>query len=253
MSEPDHAWILARERGGVSHVPEKVRARYEELAALIQSLPDESPSEGWKARVVAAIDEPPRGAIAPPCWPKPRCSVWLAAVLGIATSSAIVIAWHGRVNEKPKITITAQSTGGTAARTPATSLLKVEIRHPDQPVRGGERTHVASSSSPRDHGARIGDTLILHLASEASVEVRVYDPAGDPLARCSAALSCGPAATGDGTRLRLEIPLLAPGAVRVVELTGAAIPPAFQSLKADLAAAHRASIAAQQVAVVYVR
>jgi hypothetical protein len=60
MAEPDEEeWLLARERGeDVSHIPARMRARYEQLDKLIEALPERVPPAGWKQRVLGALDVP---------------------------------------------------------------------------------------------------------------------------------------------------------------------------------------------------
>lgn len=222
MSEPrDRDWLLARERGeDVSQVPAQTRARYAELDRMLEALPGQSPSPGWKQRVLERLDAPAESV--PRVAPARRRRGWViaGAVIAAAAAVAVIIAWRSGI-----------------LRPPATDLIvTTETRRAGQLHRG-------------DIG--IGDTWIVRTEAHEPIELRVYGDASEPLARCPEGPGCTAAQDGDRRRLVLEVRLGAPGDARAVVFAGGRMPPPH-NLEADLAEAQRVGIDAHQVAVVHV-
>jgi hypothetical protein len=284
MSEPDDRWLLRRERGGdISQVAANTRAAYEQLGELVQELPGEAPSPGWKARLLAAIDAGPvedRAALRR----LKRCRpAWLNMVgVAIAATCAVAIAWcslasDGRRRVAPgsdsALAVVASSEGGHLTR-PTLTRFTTEIRR-GTPVRGEvwvERVHTVSVARPADDAdrddvavptaseeppvrreyAHVGDTLILNVNADPALELRVYGDAGEPLAHCTELLDCS-LETGDPVpRLRLEVALRSPGRVTAILFARSSIPISFQNLNADLESAHNARRETRRVALVHV-
>jgi hypothetical protein len=266
MREPDDHWLLLRERGDdISYVPANTRARYEQLAELIQELPGEAPRPGWKAQILAAIDALPveeRAALRP----ERRHPAWLNMVgLAVAASCAVAIAWcnvvtdrHPRVEDRSVSTVASAQRGEVERMTLSTDTrFTTEIRR-GAPMRGEHRVlGVITAASEgetavRRETAHVGDTLILHVAADPALELRVYGDAGEPLARCADLLDCSLEATDRIPRFRLEVSLRSPGHVTAVLFARSSMPTPFQDLNADLEAAYRAKRETRRVALVLV-
>jgi hypothetical protein len=250
MSEPDdQAWILQRERGeDVSHIPADTRAGYDRLAALIETLLDETPDPGWKQRVLATLDEPPARKLSTPSRHRSRHRAWLVAgCLAATTAVAAILAMCSRVIEaQPPAVATDRPRRPPSIRpaqpgsTSDAPLITAEIRRSDAPHRGGG-------------SASIGDTLVLHVQVDRPSELRVYGDAGEPLARCTETRGCAVERIGELRRFQLELVLRASGTVRAVLFTGDPIPDSSQNLDADVETAQRADVEARQVSFVHVQ
>jgi hypothetical protein len=223
MSEPrDRDWLLARERGeDVSQVPAQTRARYGELERLIEALPGQSPSPGWKQRVLDRLDAPVESV--PRVSPVRRRRRWAIAGAAIAAAAAIavILAWRAGILHRPATDV----------------IVMTETRRAGQPHRGG---------------VGVGDTWIVRVEADRPIELRVYGDAGEPLARCAAGEACTVTQDGERRRLVLEAGLGAPGDARAVVFEGGRMP-SPRNLEADLAEAQRLGIDAHQVAVVHVQ
>lgn len=265
MSEPDDRWLLLRERGGdVAHVPARTRARYDQLAELIRALPGEAPSAGWKARILAAIDESPADPLAAMGAHKRRCPVWLnRGALAVAGPCVVAIAVFCLVAmPRPAMNRAVLSEASISSKvveeptSPDDTLFTMAIRRDSKPARLElmSRTqspgHMASAS--RAEYALVGDTLVLHAKTDRGHELRVYGDAGEPLGRCTSLLDCSLEMIGDVAWLRLEVPLRARGQVRVILLTGNSIFIPFQNRYTDLGAASSAHVKARHVQTVFV-
>jgi hypothetical protein len=266
MNEPDDRWLLLRERGGdVSHVSASARARYEQLAELIQALPGEAPRPGWKARVVVEFDKPRPRANAR-CWHTPHCAVWIAvAALAITgPTAAVVVASRGPASQEPQSVFVTSVNSHAAPVVASPSVLSthdpqviVAIRRHGAPLRGGASRGPAAgtaeiAAAQRVQLTHVGDTLVLHVKADPAFELRVYGNAGEPLARCATVLDCSLELILDEPRLRLEVPLRAPGRVSVQLFAGTSIPISFQDLNTDLVSAQNAMVGTREVAVVHV-
>jgi hypothetical protein len=211
-----------------------------ELETLIAALPEPSASPAWKRRVLAALDEPlaalpqvsPGSAIASARRRAPR---WIGAA-GLAIAAAFVL-WlvvrPGReLAERAALREPAPTTEAAIEAT-------TEIR----------RAGVMRSSDL----ARVGDTWIVRVTAAAAIELRIYGDADEPIARCREGDGCQVTRDGAGRHYVLEVPLAAHGTVRALVFTGDAMPPGFDHLDADAAAAHARGTRAQQIAVVRVQ
>lgn len=223
----DHEWLAARERGeDVSHVPAARRAPYDELGALLQKLPGMTPGDGWKQRVLGEIDalearEPPRRAAPPARWRR-----WAAAGAAVAAAAAIAIYLARpdapRFGDQPVVT--------------------TELRSGPGVVRGRGAAE-----------ASLHDTLVVRIEATGPVEVRVYGDTDEVLKSCGEHGGCTVERDGERRRLVLELPLDAPGAVRVVTFAGARIPPSTGARPTDLDAAIEAGITPIYEPVIVVR
>jgi len=219
----DHDWLLARERGDdVSHVPAETRARYQELGYMIESLPDRSPSHGWKQRVMAALDEPFARPSA--VRSRKRAMAWgIAGAIAALAAAVVLVVLYKRTSHEP----------------PFEPIAMAEIRHGSHPHRSGD--------------VGIGDILVVHVDANRPIELRVYGDTGEFLASCNDDGGCDAVRNGDHRRYTLELVLRARGDVRAVLFTSAAGLSPPHGLDADLAAALRVGIDARQVAVFHVQ
>ncbi|MBX3159455.1 MAG: hypothetical protein KF773_26020 [Deltaproteobacteria bacterium] len=99
-----------------------------------------------------------------------------------------------------------------------------------------------------DEGS-IGDTLVVRGDLPERFDLRTYDEAGVLLARCGPDGGCA----SMGPPVVWEIALTSPGLVRVILITGDAVPPPLGRLDDDLAAASRAGAQIVQLREVTVR
>lgn len=268
----DYEWLLARERGeDVSYIPEHRRERYGQLDRLIHDLPMCAPSPGWKQRVLDCLDDPlvadrprtfpwatarsrvaaPRRSPSPP----PRRWAW-ALGSGFAASLAAVFAVCAYLHdptapEAPQVAVPVVTHG----ERPIEVLQTIEESSPTAPfagtsmvgVRRAARRHRGGGTAPH-----IGDSLVVETTADRPIELRVYGDSGEPLARCMETQGCRVEHIGARRKYHLELRLHAPGEVRMVEYTGAAMPDALVSLDEDLEAASKAGADVKELATVHV-
>jgi hypothetical protein len=268
MSEPDDdEWLLLRERGkDVSHIPARTRAKYDQLVKLLEALPAETPSQGWKHRVLAALDDPPAHEISSPALDAPpavgisspapqdatardistapgrrRCRHTWTIVGGLAMAASFIVYSFGIPERR-------------AARAPSHGEAPVVATAPvvTTETRRGAEPHRSGSGSGGDR-ASIGDILVVRAHASRPIELRVYGDTGEPLARCTETQGCTVERDGDLRRIHFELELRALGDVRVVLFDGAAIPASVHNLEADVDSATRANVDAHQVGIWHVQ
>jgi hypothetical protein len=278
----DSKWLLARERGeDVSHVPAYTRERYSQLDQMIQDLPTCAPSPGWKQRVLDSLDDPliadrprifplatARSRVAPPhrALPPPRRWPWAVAP-GVAASLAAVFAVCAYMGElgapergsrdRREVVERGHANAPSAVRAtfddPEIELLQATAD--DSPTAPFATTRLGVRRAARRrgaHGPNLGDTLVIEMAADRPIELRVYGDTGDPLARCTDVEGCRVERVAARWTYHLELVLRAPGAVHTVEYTGGAMPAALRDLDEDLQAARRAGVSAREISVVHV-
>jgi hypothetical protein len=213
MSElRDHEWLLARARGeDVSHVPAATRAAYDHLERLIKQLPP-TPSlpPGCRRRTLEALRAAPA-----PRRPMSR-KRWLIGIGAVMTAGTVALL--------------------IAIRPPSpASPPPIEEPTVTSMIRPAPRPH-------RGSGANIDDTLVVKIEANQPVETRIYNDAGEMLARCHDQEECAIQHDGPRTRWKLEVLLRARGDVRIVLFLGASVPEPRGTLERDSAAAYDAGV-----------
>lgn len=266
MSEPsDDEWLRLRERGeDVSHIPARTRAKYDPLIKLLETLPAETPSQGWKQRVLAALDDPPVHDIPSPALDAPPAEAISSPAPHDATARDISTApgrrrcrhtWTivgGLAMAASFIVYSFGIPGRDAPRDPQIDQVVATAPVVTTETRRGAEAHRSGSGSGGGR-ASIGDILVVRAHASRPIELRVYGDTGEPLARCTETQGCTVERDGDLRRFRFELELRALGDVRVVLFDGAAIPASVHNLEADVESATRANVDAHQVAIWHVQ
>lgn len=222
--DDDVAWLLARAKAqpGPS-ISETSASRYEKLEALLGDLPaapaETNPTQGWQARVLAAIDAEEAGRAASTARGRRGARRWVPWLvpLGVAVVGAAAV---GGV----------QWLRADAPRAIAMApILEVRIE-------------AAGSSLPAMAPAMVGDAVVARGSVEGAGELRVYDDGGAELVRCAApAADCSVTRFEGRSALQLTMTLRARGAFHPL-LFAPPLPGPSAGLERDLEAARQASL-----------
>ncbi len=234
--ERDAAWLLARMRGEPAPAPGAERvASYARLEQALRGLPAPAASEGWQAKVLAAIDGPTGGRA------------------GASDASGKGAGEGGAAGEARGATVHAWPSGGgargwrvaapVAAALAAAAALLIFLRAPTGP--GGpllslQFEQAQTRAVHRGEQAGLGDTLLLEARPDGPGEVRLYRDRRELVLRCPGGEGCALGSEGGRPVVRAKAPLKAPGRYRVMVLSGAGLPAPSGNEDEDLGAAAKA-------------
>jgi hypothetical protein len=195
----DEAWLLARESAEagaeVAAPSDETRRVYDALAAELAQLPAPRAPAGWRARMLAALDEPvavepPAPAPAPAAKATPRRRWWLVAA-PLAAAAAALLVWRA------------------SAERPHELALHVEVRKGDVVRRAGE-------------APAVGDIFVARVLLPGAGELRVYRNGTHMVARCPGHTACLPVRrVGDRDEHAIELPMPSKGEYRALVIDGA--------------------------------
>lgn len=174
-------WLMAREADPSAPAPsEQLAAEHAELHELLTSLPDATGDDGWQQTLLKQV----RGGAVSPAAPAPpwwRRS-WISWPLGGGLAAAATLAiWLLARPTRPELEITT-----------------------------------VSRLDKRSQEVAVGDRLVVDARPSGTADLRVFRSSGELVARCPG----GPACTGSGSELRIELVLDAPGRYHVILTAG---------------------------------